>query len=127
MLIGRVAELSGASCLVVQPMARLTQEPETLVRYSVRPHAFIYSSADSRRAVVSYWQKYVHAVLVNHLGGLSLPRKSVVWLTDCPDMTIVVYYERKTQQQQEQHRRIPASNISPSFKPMDIPGSQFKL
>ena len=28
---------------------------------------------------------------VNHLGGLSLPRKSVVRLTDCPDMTIDVY------------------------------------
>ena len=57
---------------------------------------FHFSSADSRRAVVSYRQKYVHAVLVNHLGGLSLPRKSVVRLTDCPDMTIDVYPERKT-------------------------------
>ena len=33
-------------------------------------------SADSRGAVVSYWQKYVHEVLVNRLGGLNLPRKS---------------------------------------------------
>ena len=30
----------------------------------------------------------MHEVLVNHLGGLSLPRKSVVRLTDRPDMTI---------------------------------------
>ena len=30
----------------------------------------------------------MHEVLVNRLGGLSLPRKSVVRLTDCPDMTI---------------------------------------
>ena len=36
----------------------------------------------SRGAVVSYWRKYVHEVLVNHLGGLSLPRKSVVSLTE---------------------------------------------
>ena len=28
-------------------------------------------SADSRRAVVSYWRKNVHSVLVNYLGGLS--------------------------------------------------------
>ena len=42
----------------------------------------------SRRAVVSYWRKYVHEVLVNRLGGLSLPRKSVVRLTDRPDMTL---------------------------------------
>ena len=40
-------------------------------------------------AVVSYWRKYVHEVLVNYLGGLSLPRESVVRLTDRSDMTIV--------------------------------------
>ena len=38
------------------------------------------SSADSRRAVVSYWQKNVHYILVNCLGGL--PRNSVVRVTD---------------------------------------------
>ena len=30
----------------------------------------------------------MHEVLVNRLGGLSLPRKSVVRLTDHPDMTL---------------------------------------
>ena len=35
-------------------------------------------------------------VLVNRLGGLSLPRKSVVRLTDRPDMTLDVYRGRKT-------------------------------
>ena len=38
----------------------------------------------------------MHEVLVNRLGGLSLPRKSVVRLTDRPDMTLVVYRGRKT-------------------------------
>ena len=57
-------------------------------------------SAFSRRAVVSCWQKYVHQVLVNHLGGLSLPRKSVVRLSDCPDITLDVYRGRKTTIQQ---------------------------
>ena len=47
------------------------------------------------RAVVSYWRKYVHEVLVNRLGGLSLPRQSVVRLTDRPDMTLDVYCGRK--------------------------------
>ena len=56
----------------------------------------------SRRAVVSYWRKYVHEVLVNRLGGLSLPRKSVVRLTDRPDMTLDVYRGRKTTMQQQQ-------------------------
>ena len=59
-------------------------------------------SAFSRRAVVSYWRKYVHGVLVNRLGGLSLPRKSVVRLTDRPDMTLDVYRGRKTTIQQQQ-------------------------
>ena len=41
-------------------------------------------------------------VLVNCLGDLSLPRKSVVRLTDSPDMTVAIYYGRKTTQQQQQ-------------------------
>ena len=46
----------------------------------------------------------MHEVLVNRLGGLSLPRKSVVRLTDRPDMTLDVYRRRKTTiQQQQQH------------------------
>ena len=56
-------------------------------------------SADSRRPVVSYWRKYVQEVMLNHLGGLSMPRKSVVRLTDRPGMTSAVYRgrNRKTQ------------------------------
>ena len=38
----------------------------------------------------------MHEVLVNRLGGLSLPRKSVVRLTDRPGMTLDVYRGRKT-------------------------------
>ena len=71
------------------------------VRYPVWQHTFVSPSSFSRRAV-SYWQKYVHEVLVNHLGGLSLPRKSVVRLTDRPDMTLDVYRGRKTTMHQHQ-------------------------
>ena len=73
----------------------------SLVRYPVWQHTFVSPSAFSRRAVVSYWRKYVHEVLVNRLGGLSLPRKSVVRLTDRPDMTLDVYRGRKTTIQQQ--------------------------
>ena len=53
----------------------------------------------------------MHEVLVNRLGGLSLPRKSVVRLTDRPDMTLDVYRGRKTtNQQQQQHTHIPPSS-----------------
>ena len=44
----------------------------------------------------------MHEVLVNGLDGLSLPRKSVVRLTDRPDMTLDVYRGRKTTMQQQQ-------------------------
>ena len=44
----------------------------------------------------------MHEVLVNLLGGLSLPRKSVVRLTDCRDMTLDVYRGRKTTIKQQQ-------------------------
>ena len=45
-------------------------------------------------------RKYVHEVLANRLGSLSLPRKSVVRLTDRPDMTLAVNRGRKITTQQ---------------------------
>ena len=42
----------------------------------IRFYSHSLPSADSRREVVSYLQKNVYWVLVNHLVGLSLPRKS---------------------------------------------------
>ena len=47
----------------------------------------------------------MHEVLVNRLGGLSLPRKSVVRVTDRPDMTLDVYRGRKTTMQQQQQQQ----------------------
>ena len=44
-------------------------------------------------------------VLVNRLGGLSLPRKSVVRLTDRPDMTLDVNRGRKTTKQSKKKSR----------------------
>ena len=48
----------------------------------------------------------MHEVLVNRLGGLSLPRKSVGRLTDRPDMTLDVYHGHKTTTQQQIFRRV---------------------
>ena len=53
------------------------------------------ATAHGRRAIVRKWRKYVHLVLVNRLGGLSLPMNSEVRLTDRPDMTIAIYRGRK--------------------------------
>ena len=54
----------------------------------------------------------MHEVLVNRLGGLSLSRKSVVRLTDRPDMTLDVYRGRKTTiQQQQNHENFFQPNL----------------
>ena len=87
---------------VAQSVGHLTRKSGVLGSISGLQHTFVSPSAFSRRAVVSYWRKYVHEVLVNRLGGLSLPRKSVVRLTDRPDMTLDVYRGRKTTIQQQQ-------------------------
>ena len=54
-----------------------------------------FPSADSSRAVVNYWRKDVHLILVHRLG--ILPRNSVVRLTDRLDMTIIVDWDVKPQ------------------------------
>ena len=72
----------------------------------------------------------MHEVLVNRLGGLSLPRKSVVRLTDRPDMILDVYRGRKTTiQQQQQQQQV---NVTGMFmidvlikKSTDCPGRNF--
>ena len=51
----------------------------------------------------------------NRLGGLSLPRKSVVRLTDHPDMTLDVYRGRKTTIQQQQ--QISTYSVRDTFLP----------
>ena len=63
---------------VAQSVAHLTHKPEVPGSIPGPAIYFRFSFADSRRAVVRYCRKYVNEVLVNHLGGLSLPRKSVV-------------------------------------------------
>ena len=65
----------------VQAVASLTQESEV---------------PGSIRAVISSWQKCVHEVRANRLGGLSMPRKSVIRLIDRPNMTIDIYRGCKT-------------------------------
>ena len=53
----------------------------------------------------------MHKILVNRLGGLSLPRKSVVRLTDRPDMTLDVYRGRKTTIQQKYNFPAKCENV----------------
>ena len=101
---GRVAQLVG----------HLTRKSGVLGWIPGLATYFRSPSAFSRRAVVSYWRKYVHEVLVNRLGGLSLPRKIVVRLTDCPDMTLDVYCGRKTTIQQQQQQQLKFVIVYPA-------------
>ena len=81
---------------VAQSVGHLTRKSGDLGSVPGLATYFFPPSAFSRRAVVSYWRKYVHEVLVNRLGGVSLPRKSVFRLTDRLDMTLDVYRGHKT-------------------------------
>ena len=70
----------------------------------------------------------MHELLVNRLGGLSLTRKSVVRLTDRPDMILDVYRGRKTTTQKQQQQ----VNVTGMFmidvlikKSTDCPGRNF--
>ena len=57
--------------------------------------------------------------MVNRLGGLSLRLKSVIRLTDRPDMTLDVYRGRKTTQQQ-QHSCFTLRSTSSGFRKKEI-------
>ena len=111
-LAGRVPRIRSMCSIILPILTKITwalclfeREREKVYncfRYPVWLYSFVSPSADSRRAVVSYCWKYVHKVLVNRLGGLNLTRKSVVRLTDRPDMTLDVYRGRKTTNQRQQ-------------------------
>ena len=75
---------------VAQSVGHLTRKSEVLGSIPGLATYFRFSFRWFWNGVVSYWWKYVYEVLVNRLGGLSLPRKSVVRLTDRPDMVVVV-------------------------------------
>ena len=65
--------------------------------------AIVLPSADSRRVDVSYKQKYVHEVLVNHLVMLAQEKFVVGW-TDRPDMTISIDWDIKNWTKQNKQR-----------------------
>ena len=80
---------SGLPGRVAQSVGHLTRKSEVLCSIPGLATYFHFSFRWFKRdSFVSYWRKYVHEVLVNRLGGLSLLRKSVVKLTDRPDMTL---------------------------------------
>ena len=105
---------------VAQSVGHLTRKSGVLGSIPSLAAYFRFSSAFSRRAVFSYWRKYVHEVLVNRLAGLSLRRKSVVRLTDRPDMTLDVYRGRKTTMQQQSYHISYSIFVEPACCEQDM-------
>ena len=93
----------GAGC-VAQSIGHLTHKSGVLGSIPCLATYFRLSFRFFKKGSCQLLAKDVHEVLVNRLGGLSLPRKSVVMLTDCPDMTIDVYRGRKTTIQQQHNK-----------------------
>ena len=87
---------------VAQSVRHLTHKSEVLGSVPGLATYFRFSFRSFKRGSCQLLAKYVHEVLVNRLGGLSLPRISVVRLTDRPDLTLDVYRGRKTTTQQQQ-------------------------
>ena len=83
---------------VAQSVGHLTRKSGVLGSIPGLATYFRFSFRFFKKGSCQLLRKYVHKVLVNRLGGLSLPRKSVVRLTDRPDMTDV-YRGRKTTMQ----------------------------
>ena len=69
------------------------------IDHAISSMAILLPSADSRRVVVNYKRQYVHEVLVN------CTEKSVVRLTDCPDMTIAVDWDVKHKTKPTKHTK----------------------
>ena len=58
----------------------------------------------------------MHEVLVNRLGGLTLPRKSLDWFTDRPDMTLDVDRGRKTTTTTKKKKKKKTANLGTNLK-----------
>ena len=84
--------------LMAQSVAHLTKEPEVLglifglATYMYFRFSFRWFKKGSCQLLAKVCAR---STAVNRLGGLSLPRKSVVRLTDRPNMTLDVYRGRK--------------------------------
>ena len=81
---------------VAQSVGHLTRKSEVLVSIPGLATYLCFSFRWFKKGSCQLLAK------VSRLGGLSLARKSVIRLTDRPDMTLDVYRGRKTTRQQHQ-------------------------
>ena len=81
---------------VAQSVRHLTRKSGVLASIPGLATYFHFSFRFFKKGSCQLLAKVCARSTVNRLGGLSLPRKSVVRLTDRPDMTLDVYRGRKT-------------------------------
>ena len=96
---------------VAQSVGHLTRKSGVLGSILGLATYFRFSFRFFKKGSCQLLAKVLHEVLVNRLGGLSLPRKTVVRLTDRPDMTLDVYRGRKTTNQQQLYSFLFKSEI----------------
>ena len=87
---------------VAQSAGHLTRKSEVLGSVPGLVTYFRFSLRFFKKGSCQLLAKVCARSTGNRLGGLSLPRKSVVRLIDRPDMTLDVYRGRKTTMQQQQ-------------------------
>ena len=85
---------------VAQSVGHLTHKSGVLGSIPGLATDFCFSFRFFKKGSCQLLAKVCARSTVNRLGGLSLPRKSVVRLTDRPDMTLDVYRGCKTTMQQ---------------------------
>ena len=85
---------------VAQSIGHLTRKSGVLGSIPGLATYFRFSFHFFKKGSCQLLAKVCDQVLVSRLGGLSLSRKSVVRLTDRPNMTLDVYRGRKTTIQQ---------------------------
>ena len=102
-LPGHVAQsvtcLTSDMCLNADPGVAnsIPARSHTFADHEIISTTILLPSADSRRVVARYKRKYAHEELVNCLVKFAQEKKSVVRLTDRPDMTIAVDWDVKNQ------------------------------
>ena len=87
---------------VSQSVGHLTRKSGVLGSIPGLAKYFRFSFRFSKKGSCQLLAKVCARSTGYRLGGLSLPRKSVIRLTDRPDMTLDVYRGRKTTMQQQQ-------------------------
>ena len=91
------------SSRVAQSVGHLTRKSEVLGSIPGLATYFRFSFRFFKKGSCQLLAKVCARNIGNRFGCLSLPRKSVVRLTDRPDMTLDVYCGRKTTMQQQSH------------------------